>query len=71
MKSNTRWKRYDRNLGRRIVAFIKICLTDIINPKNDKCEPEMTGDGYPNDVLKSISRDIYRSERNAVQKRGD
>lgn len=50
---------------------IKICLTDIINPKNDKREAEMTGDGYPNAVLKSISSDIYRSERNAVQKRGD
>lgn len=23
-----------------IVVFIKICLTDLINPKNDKREPE-------------------------------
>lgn len=70
MKSNTRWKRYDRNLGRRIVAFIKICLTDIINPKNDKREPEMTGDALSKRRFK-IHLARYLSKRNAVQKRGD
>lgn len=69
MKSNTRWKRYDRNLGRRIVAFIKICLTDIINPKNDKREPEMTGDALSKRFKIHLAR--YLSKRNAVQKRGD